>query len=85
MVRFLGDRTRNRVRNGKAEVSAIFKWFREDFERGHQGFARVEDVFAKYAAQMTDVPAEQAALRARSLPVDHLDYDWSLNVVTAGR
>jgi hypothetical protein len=86
MARFLGDRTRNRVRNGKVEASAIFKWFREDFERGHQGFSRVEDVFARYAAQMTDVPAEQAALRGRSLPVDHLDYDWALNATaTAAR
>lgn len=86
MARFLGDRTRNRVRNGRVEASAIFKWFREDFERGHQGFSRVEDVFARYAAQMTDVPAEQAALRGRSLPVDHLDYDWALNATaTAAR
>jgi len=82
MQRFLGDRTRNRVRNGRIEANAIFKWFREDFERGHQGFARVEDVFAKYAAQMTDVPAEQAALRARSMAVEFLDYDWGLNAAT---
>jgi len=83
MQRFLGDRTRNRVRNGRIEANAIFKWFREDFERGHQGFARVEDVFAKYAAQMTDVPAEQAALRARSMAVEFLDYDWALNSTAA--
>jgi hypothetical protein len=29
------------------------------------------------------VPAEQAALKAKSLTVSHLDYDWSLN--DAGR
>jgi hypothetical protein len=81
MIRFLADRTRNRVRDGRLEVSAIFKWFREDFEKGQQGFGRVEDVFAKYAAQLTDKPDEQARLRARSVPVDHLDYDWSLNAL----
>lgn len=81
MIRFLSDRTRNRVRDGRLEVSAIFKWFREDFEKGQQGFGRVEDVFAKYAAQLTDKPDEQARLRARSMPVDHLDYDWSLNAL----
>lgn len=83
MRRFLGDRTRNRVVGGRLEVSSIFKWFREDFEAGHQGFTRVEDVFARYAEQLSDQPAEQARLRARSLPVSHLDYDWSLN--DAGR
>jgi hypothetical protein len=81
MQRFLGDRTRNRVRAGKLEVSSIFKWFREDFEKGHKGFAKVEDVFAKYALQLTDDPAEQARLRAVNMPVTHLDYDWSLNAV----
>lgn len=85
MMRFLGDRTRNRVadNNTKLEVSPIFKWFREDFEKGHQGFARVEDVFARYAAALSEQPAAQAALRARSLPVSFLDYDWSINA--AGR
>jgi len=79
MQRFLADRTRNRVRNGRLEVSAVFKWFREDFEHGHEGFMRVEDVFARYAEQLSDRPDEQAQLRARALRVDHLDYDWSLN------
>jgi hypothetical protein len=83
MIRFMADRTRNRVAGGKLEVSSIFKWFREDFERGHAGFSRVEDVFARYAAQLSDKPDEQAKLRERALPVTHLDYDWSLNV--AGR
>ena len=79
MQRFLADRTRKRVRDGRLEVSAIFKWFRSDFEQGHQGFAKVEDVFAKYATQLSDKPDEQAQLRAKTLPVNHLDYDWSLN------
>jgi Protein of unknown function, DUF547 len=81
MMRFLGDRTRNRVADGKVQVNSIFKWFQEDFEKGQKGFSKVEDVFAKYAAQLSDKPEEQAALKAKSLPVTHLDYDWSLNAV----
>ena len=81
MARFLGDRTRNRVNVGQLEVNAIFKWFKEDFEKGHQGFSKVEDVFAKFAVQLSDKPDEQARLRDKTLPVTHLDYDWSLNVV----
>lgn len=83
MRRFMGDRTRNRVKGDKVEASSIFKWFREDFEQGHGGFKQVEDVFAKYAEQLSDQPAEQAALKAKTLGVNHLDYDWSLN--DAGR
>lgn len=83
MRRFLGDRTRNRIKGDKVEASSIFKWFREDFEQGHGGFKQVEDVFAKYAEQLSDQPAEQAALKAKTLGVNHLDYDWSLN--EAGR
>jgi Protein of unknown function, DUF547 len=81
MLRFMGDRTRNRVREGKVEVSMIFKWFREDFEKGHKGFGKVEDVLAKYAPQLSDKADEQAALKAKTVPVAHLDYDWSLNAV----
>jgi hypothetical protein len=79
MRRFMADRSRNRVANGRVEVSAIFKWFREDFEQGHLGLKRVEDLFARYAPQLSDDPAVQAQLRDRALPVSHLDYDWALN------
>ena len=81
MLRFMGDRTRNRVAGGKVEVSSIFKWFKEDFEKGHKGFAKLPDVFAKYATQLSDKPEEQAALKAGTLAVSYLDYDWSLNAV----
>jgi hypothetical protein len=77
--RFLGDRTRNRASAGKLEVSAIFKWFRDDFEKGHQGFHKLDDVFARYAAQLSDEPQVQEQLKARKLTPEFLDYDWSLN------
>lgn len=83
MRRFMGDRTRNRVKGNQVEVSSIFKWFKEDFEKGHGGFKQVEDVFATYAELLSDQPSEQAALKAKTLGVNHLDYDWSLN--DAGR
>ncbi len=81
MLRFMSDRTRNRLRDGRLEVSSIFKWFRQDFEQGHKGFNKVEDVFAKYAAQLGDNAVDQARLRAGALPLRYLDYDWSLNAV----
>ncbi|WP_296508183.1 DUF547 domain-containing protein [Rhodoferax sp.] len=81
MLRFMSDRSRNRynAQSGKLEVSAIFKWFREDFEKGQRGFAKLEDVFAFYADQLTNDAATRDKLRAKTVSISFLDYDWSLN------
>lgn len=81
MKRFMGDNTRNRYNTaaGKVEVSSIFKWFREDFEKGHRGFGKLEDVFAFYAEQLTDDAAGRDKLRGKAVGISFLDYDWSLN------
>ena len=62
--RFLSDRSRNRVRDGRLEVSKIFDWFQEDFEPREQYFARY---------------ARELGTGGRALPLAFLDYDWSLN------
>ena len=81
MQRFMGDRTRNRFNpaTGKAEVNAIFKWFREDFEKGHLGFNKLEDALAFYADQLADDPGSRDKLRAKTAGITFLDYDWGLN------
>ena len=79
MLRFMGDRTRNRFANGKAELSEIFKWFREDFEKGHKGLGKIDDLLARYADQLADAPAEREKLKAGGTAIAYLDYDWSLN------
>jgi len=63
-VRFLSDRSRNRYRDGRLEVSKIFDWFKEDFEPRQAYFAR-------YAAVLGYPGGE--------VPLSFLDYDWSLN------
>ena len=63
-VRFLSDRSRNRFRDGRLQVSKIFDWFKEDFEPR-------EKYFAQYA-QVLGYPGG-------AVPIDFLDYDWSLN------
>lgn len=83
MRRFLGDRTRNKYEGGKLQVSNIFKWFKEDFEKGHKGFAKLEDVFAKYADLLTTDETARNQIKAKTVSISHLDYDWSLN--DAGR
>lgn len=79
MRRFLGDRTRNRYEGGKLQVSNIFKWFKEDFEKGHRGFGKLEDVFAKYADLLTTDESARTQIKAKAVSIGHLDYDWSLN------
>lgn len=79
LQRFMADRTRNRFADGKLQVSMIFKWFGEDFEKGHQGYSRVEDLMARYAVQLADNAADQDKIKAKTVPLSYLDYDWSLN------
>jgi hypothetical protein len=63
--RFLSDRTRNRFRDGRLEVSKIFDWYKEDFEPR-------EAYFARYAASLGMPPGATPRFV-------FLDYDWSLN------
>jgi Protein of unknown function, DUF547 len=83
MARFVQDKTRNRYEGGKLQVSSIFKWFKDDFEKGYKGFSKVEDVFAKYADNLSNDSAIQGQIRAKTVSISYLDYDWSLN--EAGR
>ncbi len=79
MRRFVSDPTRNRYRAGKLEVSSIFDWFKGDFEKGHQGYRSVGDVFARYAGNLTSDPRVEASIRAKAVPITFLDYNWMLN------
>ena len=63
-TRFLSDRSRNRFRDGRLEVSRIFDWFKEDF-------VPHEKYFERYAKVL--------GYPGGAVPVDFLDYDWSLN------
>jgi len=85
-VRFLSDRSRNRYVGGKLEVSMIFKWFGEDWEKGYTGFdAKTpaiksrEEYFARYAKQLADAPADQQLIASGKAAISNLDYDWNLN------
>ena len=86
--RFLSDRSRNRynAQDNTLEVSEIFKWFSSDWTSGYRGFdgkntpmQSREQFFAKYAALLADVPAQQQAIAKRNTAIRHVDYDWTLN------
>jgi len=85
-VRFLSDRSRNHYAGGKLEVSKIFDWFKEDWEKGYTGFdgktppiKSREEYFARYAKQLADSPADQQVVASGKAPISFLDYDWNLN------
>jgi hypothetical protein len=80
-TRFLGDKSRNRYNPSSQtlEVSKIFDWFEEDFDKGHGGFDSLESVFARYAELLADTPEAQQRIRDGQIPIKHLNYDWGLN------
>jgi hypothetical protein len=72
--RWIADTARNRLdRTGsRIEISKIFDWFREDFERDA---GSVQAWVARYAPN-----GAAAWLRdARNVGIDYLDYSWKLN------
>ena len=68
-LRFLSDRSRNRYRDGRLEVSKIFDWYKEDFEPRERYFARYAKVLGMPEGLGSSSPPRLA----------FLDYDWSLN------
>lgn len=76
---FLRDRTRNRLRNNRLEVSSLFQWYRQDFTAGWRGATSLEGFLVGYAEALDLSPAAARALIAGELPVAFLDYDWRLN------
>ena len=57
----------------RLELSLIFKWFKEDFERADGSLQKFVAPF------ITDDPGLQAKLLAGAFTVTYLDYDWNLN------
>ena len=74
--RFLSDANLNRADEKALWVSKIFNWYKEDFETNA---GSVVNWLARHAAQLSDDPEVQAAVRSASLRIRYLEYDWSLN------
>ena len=81
--RFLGDRSRNRYEPvaGRLEISAIFDWYKADFEKGSRGINSVAQFLARYADFIADEAVGHALVRRGKLPIRYLEYDWRLNDV----
>lgn len=76
---FLADTTRNRLDDNTLKVSSIFKWYREDFEKGWSGFESLEGFFALYSAALKLSDQQVLDLQEGDLDIEFLSYDWRLN------
>lgn len=74
-VNFLTDEKKNRFtpEAKRLEISSIFKWYGEDFQKK---FGSVE---AFIAPRITSNADDQKAIREMKATISYLDYDWSLN------
>lgn len=67
---FINNPEKCRVEDGRLKLSMIFKWYAGDFQNGVPAF------IGKYAEG--DLKRALSD-HGRDLPVDYLDYDWTLN------
>ncbi|MEM1187240.1 MAG: DUF547 domain-containing protein [Pseudomonadota bacterium] len=78
-VRFLADRSRNRLRNNRLEVTSLFKWYGDDFATGWRGATTLRGFLGLYATALDLDEAARSDLESGALKLRFLDYDWSLN------
>jgi hypothetical protein len=80
-LRFMSDRSRNRLQGDKLLLSKIFDWYGADFKSGHKGITSLGAFAARYANQLADATADRERIRAAGVQIGFLDYDWKLNDV----
>jgi hypothetical protein len=84
MRQFLSDDQRNTINlsDNRVNLSSIFKWYGEDFEKGQQGFTTLKDLIKLYQADMADSPQQLTWLQKQDFNIRYLDYDWRLNDIS---
>ena len=76
---FLSDRSRNYFDGRRLRLSSIFKWYREDFERGWGGSSALVEFVSRYSSEL-GLSADQAkALANGDTSIRFLSYDGGLN------
>lgn len=79
---FLSDLSLNLLEQNTLKLSSLFKWYREDFEKGWHR-ASTHGQFLVLYRQSLGLSAETASqLTAGKISIESLDYDWRLNALT---
>lgn len=76
---FLKDKSRNHIVKNSLQVSKIFKWYREDFEKGWRNAESLQAFLLLYADALALDSEQQKKLAQGQLSVQFMDYDWHLN------
>lgn len=76
---FLSDHSRNRLQGNKIELSSIFKWYREDFEKGWLGYESLEQFLLDYRQDLALTDKVVKKLEKNNQTINFLKYDWLLN------
>jgi hypothetical protein len=78
---FLSDRSRNYFDGRRLRLSSIFKWYREDFERGWSGSGALGEFVARYSSELGLSIEHRNELARGDMGIRFLSYDWGLNQV----
>lgn len=78
---FLSDRSRNYFDGRRLRLSSIFKWYREDFERGWGGSRALGEFVSRYSSELGLSIEHRNELARGDLGIRFLSYDWGLNQV----
>ena len=76
---FLSDRSRNYLRGDKLNISKIFKWYRDDFERGWGGYHKLPQFLASYQTSLGLSDHDIQRVNSSEIEIEFIDYDWGLN------
>jgi hypothetical protein len=80
-LRFLSDKSRNRFTEHSMALSAIFKWYGDDFTLGFRDSNSLATFILLYHKALNLTPAQQAGLKSGDMATKFLNYDWALNGV----
>lgn len=77
LVTFLSDKTRNRYKHETAsfEISKIFQWYGDDFNKN---YGSVADLLNRYSKYLTE-DGKELPSETKKAYISFLDYDWNLN------
>lgn len=76
---FLSNHERNQVENNVIKLSSIFKWYREDFEKGWMGYHQLQDFLIHNSAALNLSKKQIEQLQTGDMDIEFLKYDWRLN------
>ncbi|SHO57379.1 DUF547 domain-containing protein [Vibrio quintilis] len=78
-INFLADHRRNYLKGQHLYLSKIFRWYKEDFERGWKGYQSLYQFLDHYLPLAGFSNAELRQWQASGAKIRYSDYDWALN------